>query len=684
MPVTGRAAEASTGSAGVPVPEAGSGAARTGSSLARRVPWVAVGFGAAGAVPLVVAALSKLRSGWVPQGDDAAVAWSSLSVIGSDTPLLGMPSTMGYGTSGVRSYHWGPMLFWALALPVKAAVGAPWGVLAGVLLVNLAALAVAAFFAYRRGGSGGVLAVISVVLFLGLAWGRDLFASPSNAVLPLTVLLCFLVLVWSVAVGDVWALPFLVVSGSFVVQSHILYTPVVAGLAVWALAGLGWNRLEARRAPEQARAPRLRAPVLSAIGVGLACWSFPLVYEVTHRPGNVTNVIGSGLEDPGFPLGLARALRFAAYLLGVPPRWALPAGSATEIRRGFEPLTAGSAIGAALVLAAVAALLAWSWRRDSVARAGLITSVVGLAVGAVTLSRVPVVAGPLIAVYRVRHVYVLAGFVWASLVFAGARCGAVLLATRRAVPRGGVQSTGRAERPTRVLRVAGAAVLGLALVILAAGSSSRTTPRGFMAADRSAQVVALSEQARARLPRSTPYQVVSHMKAFDGTAFGLAYDLHRRGFDIRMSRDDPYVGRFTAAPAATTLADLHVGQFAPGRRPRGEVIARTEPDRPPGAPERRRAEERELCEALRDAPLTITPEGREALRSGNVPSPLAPYLELIGARPQSDCKLARRPEVFQLAQQRLVTSRSWDALIVYAFGLPPREDPYQVVLARNP
>jgi len=643
---------------------------------------VALGFGAAGAVPLVVAVVSKIRSGWGPQGDDAAVAWSSLSVFGSDTPLLGMPSTMGFGGSGVRSYHWGPMLFWALAVPVKAAAGAPWGVLAGVLLVNLSALAVAAVFAYRRGGSGMVLAITGVVLLLGSAWGRDRFASPSNAVLPLLVLLCFLVLVWSVTAGDGWALPFLVVSGSFVVQSHILYTPVVVGLAVWTLAGLAWHRLEARRAPEPAAGRRLRAPVLCALATGLVCWSFPLGYELIHRPGNVAQVVNSGLGDPGYPLGPTRALAFTAHLMGIPPDWALPIGSNAELRRGFDPLTAGAAIGAALVLATIVALLVRSWRRDAVARSALLTAVVALALGVVTLSRLPVVAGDAVAGYRVRYMFVIAGFAWASLTFAGARFGAASVAARRAGSPDRVPSTGRAERPA-TLRVAGVAAVVVVLSVGTVASSSRSTPTRLLAADHSAQVVALSDQVRDHLGRSGLYQVVAHMQAFDGTAFGLAYDLRRRGFDIRVRRDDPYVARFAAVPATPTPDRLTVGQYGPDRRPRGEVVARADADPVPGAMETRTARLRQLCEAVQEAPLTITPEGREALRSGSVPRALAPYLRLIEARPRSDCALALRPEVTQLARRLLLTS-SRDALLVFLFGLPSPANPYQVVLVHKP
>ena len=70
----------------------------------------------------------RIVGGWQPQGDDAEIAWLTHNVFTHRIPQVGMPSTV--GGHGSPAHHWGPLLFWVLALPQRVASEHPvssWG-----------------------------------------------------------------------------------------------------------------------------------------------------------------------------------------------------------------------------------------------------------------------------------------------------------------------------------------------------------------------------------------------------------------------------------------------------------------------------------------------------------------------------------------------------------------------------
>jgi hypothetical protein len=202
--------------------------------------WTLIAAVAGAALPVVTAAIARVRSHWTPGGDEAVIARLSHDVISSHTPLLGMPSTI---TAGVKlagdasAHHLGPMLFWVFAIPDRLSGSAPSALVVTIALVNIASIAAVAWQVRRRAGTG--VAVVAMLGVTALLWsfGRDLTVQIWNPYAALLPLLLFLVLAWSVACGDLIALPLAALVGSFVMQCHILYAfPVVIVAIVSALA----------------------------------------------------------------------------------------------------------------------------------------------------------------------------------------------------------------------------------------------------------------------------------------------------------------------------------------------------------------------------------------------------------------------------------------------------------------
>ena len=175
--------------------------------------------------PVVAAAVSLVGRHWHP-ASDLAIQLLQIDDVGSrHTPLTGVHSRYGWD-------HPGPLLLWLLA-PFDRLFG-PTGVLVGVAVLNIAALLGALVIARRRGGVTLTAVVAAMLLVLTLANDTDLFVNPWNPWVAVLPFFTYVLLAWSVADGDVGTLPWLVGVGTFVVQAHVGYAPLVLGAGVFA------------------------------------------------------------------------------------------------------------------------------------------------------------------------------------------------------------------------------------------------------------------------------------------------------------------------------------------------------------------------------------------------------------------------------------------------------------------
>ena len=321
--------------------------------------------------PFLVVALVQIAQGWRPSGDEAIIAIRSWGVFTSRSPLLGEFTTV-TGCARHLAFDPGPLLFWALAVPVR--IDPAHGVLWGAALCCAAAMALAVEAAWAVRGAAAAIAVggFSVVL---AATQPDVFVNSDWN--PHFGLVCFsaaCVMAWAVGTGRLRWWPMLVLTASVAAQCHLTYTLPAALLAI--LPPLLGTR--ARRGTRQeAGTSRGWSWLPVGLTVGVACWATSVVQQLTSNPGNVSvllRCVGSHRE-----LGAGFGLQTLASAVVPPPLWFH--GQAATAGGLMRALTAHSAWVGLLVLAmlAVVAVVAWRSGRREVA---VLAAVTLLAAGA--------------------------------------------------------------------------------------------------------------------------------------------------------------------------------------------------------------------------------------------------------------------------------------------------------------
>jgi hypothetical protein len=228
-------------------------------------------------LPFIGAIIRTFRGSGRLGGDDALTELA-VRAVGTHAVLVGPYSRFGWN-------HPGPLYFYVLA-PFYWLFGADGrAITAGAILIGLVSALTILVFARRRGGSGLMLWT-AVVLALFLWHLDDAFWNswpPFVTLLPVTA---FLLAAWSFACVDRWALPIAVAMGSFAVQTHIGYAPLVLGVGVAALTV--WL-VRVRRRPEILRA--WRSPVVIAVGLFVLAWIPPMIDAAVHDPSNVEQLL---------------------------------------------------------------------------------------------------------------------------------------------------------------------------------------------------------------------------------------------------------------------------------------------------------------------------------------------------------------------------------------------------------
>ncbi len=574
----------------------------------------------------------RIAGQWQPQGDDAAIAWLSRDVFSAHSPLLGMPSTV--GGRGADAHHWGPLLFWLFALPERLGSASPAGMQLALLTLQLGMFALIAWFSSRRVGRIGALAILVVFSVLSWSMGRDLLSSVWNPSIALIPLAAVFVLAWSLADGDEIALVPLAFTASFVVQCNILYTPLVGLLVAWAVVGW-WVTCRARRRSDSATATvapisgRRRWNLIAAFVVILIAWSGPILYEVTHQPGNVQSVLSSGFGESGEHVGVRRAFNGVAKAVGVPPVWWFPSAG-VDLTRAFEtptPLSVGSGL---LIGGVVLAAFGWSWRRRPELRALLGTAIFGAVGGAIVAARLPVGFG--VAFYRTWNLWVVSAFVWIALAGVGVAVGRDVIARR----------SDSGTRARILIRRVVIGTLVAALVVFAGLGATGRSPTAMRDGDESAAVRRLVAQTRRRLVDRGPYLVLQRVQHIGS---GVMWGLVRHGYDLRVSRQSRFDAPYLAAshgPAGTRwprleIVEVPVGSSSPAR---GRLVASTNVRASVGANEEYRRVFRLACAQTRKDPPTVTARGR-ALEISAPNSAAARALRALAVE-GSPCRVLRR------------------------------------------
>jgi hypothetical protein len=561
-------------------------------------------------VPVGTATARAIVTGWIPTEDNALFAIRARDLFSlTHLPLLGTWSSASLNV-GKQVNHPGPLYFDLLALPARISDSGA-GVALGVGLINALCIAGIAWFGYRRGGA--LVGTVAMAGTAALCWamGSELLFEPWNphsAMLPFAL---FLVLVWSMACGDLLAVPAAAGVGSLVMQTHLSYALLVPLLGAWGIIGLVLT-LRAERRGDGVAWPSRRTHALQsgaiAVLIVVVCWLQPVIEQFTSDgTGNLTRLADSARSADADTIGYGFGARVVATVVSLPPWWFRP-----SLREQF---TAGwhapSLAAAVLSLAALGVVLAWcGWvayrRRDRVSWWAIATAIVGLLVALLTAGRGPITVFGKVTPHTFRWLWPLAAFVFFAI--------AITIARRLA---------SRPEASGRILVVVGAfAIATLVFAVL-------NVPHSDQGLGPNSQEYAIP----------AAHDLAQHMGSLDDKGPLLIDDLFHGAFA------DPYGG--------TAVAELQrrgidfvahdpvlVRQFGPARRFDGtnakqQLLLRTGDaarKAPPGS--RRvalgqglsRADRRELARLKRDirdyidaGRLRLNEKGQAALAAGELP-----------------------------------------------------------------
>ena len=355
-------------------------------------------------LPIIVAMIRAVLSGYTPVNDDALVLLRSRDVLTVNHPFLGLPSSSSL-SFGVTVSNPGPLLFDLMAGPVKLFGGGP-GLALAVGALNIACIIGAACMAYRIRGRSAFLSFLVVASILAWGMGSELLFDvwqPHSLIFPFLI---FLVLVWALACGRVLALPWAVGIGCYLLQTHLSYVYLVP-----ALLGAGITIGLAAR-------PRDRSVILRSIfwtgGVAALAWAQPLWEQFFGSgPGNLTRLFNaaSGQYGSVSAYGSRLAVRVSAAVFAILP-WRQRSGFAERLLIDPIPsyLTAALFLGALVVLL-VLTLLRRKTLQHRPDRMATYLSLLLIAIALFSLKYQPVSTVGLLAPHQVRWLWPIASFI---------------------------------------------------------------------------------------------------------------------------------------------------------------------------------------------------------------------------------------------------------------------------------
>ena len=305
-------------------------ASPAGRRLAERI---ALG---AAILPAVVMVVRAAAEHWVPLFDAAYFTVRARDVATAHNPLVGAWS-MGSREVGTWLNNLGPLQLDVLAPFAK--LDPYWGTAAGVAATNIAAIVGVWLVSRRLVGPIGVVGAMAATVLLELNEGSLMLIEARQQLALILPMWCTLWLAAATWMGQRWAPPWLVLTASFVLQTHFTYA--YQTLAIAGAAAIGFL-LHHRQHRGQLVRPALLAAAMLAL-----CWVQPL-WDQLFGTGNAGEVFGQS-GGSARSVGTSTGLRILAESVFVPPFFA-PGSMGDLLREGRRPSLPVSGL----------ALIAWS------------------------------------------------------------------------------------------------------------------------------------------------------------------------------------------------------------------------------------------------------------------------------------------------------------------------------------
>jgi hypothetical protein len=439
---------------------------------------------------------------------------------GSHSPLIGLPGRIGRFPD--QGSHPGPASFYLLAVVYRVLGSTAWGLLVGMIALNIVAIGLLLWIAGRRGGTPLVLVAAVAVAVLQRGYGTEVLEQPWNPYLPVLFWAVVLLAVWSVLVGDTVLLVVVAGSGSLCAQTHVPYLPLSLGMTAVAFAGAGWQWW---RQPDQR--PRVVRASVWSVAVAGVMWLPVLIDQLKNDPGNVRMLVRHFSSPPADEpvVGLGEGVRLVLRHLDVVrvARLALH-GDEYFVRAGYR-LDGGVAVGIALLaLRAASVVLAWRLRHRALMALHTVVAA-SLLFASASISRI-----------FGKVWYYLTLWLWGTTVLlVVATLATVVVWWRQRHAASGSQTRARSPIGAMLLALVGAASVAAFTVDAARADVPEAHLSDTLAALVPQTVAALEADVGGSAGTYGRYTVTyADSYYFGSQSYGLVSELERRGFDVGM------------------------------------------------------------------------------------------------------------------------------------------------------
>jgi len=502
--------------------------------------WAALGLTIIAVLPVLVVLVTRTGRCYTPVSDIAPIDLRVRDVWSSHIPLVGAYSR-GWN-------HPGPLLLWLLAIPSGLAGQAPWATLVGGAILQGVAIVASARLALRRGGLPLALVVLTAMSLSYAKHGVFLSAWNPDVAFPFFTL--YLLEIWSVADGEVRALVPATIVGTFLVQTHFGYFPLVVVSAVWAAL----VRVRTTRGGRRVRQEWSRA-VKHSVAFATVLWVPTAIEQFTGSPGNLTRMARYFFSASEPTAGLRVGAGLLAAEFRIPPPWLGGHEHANPFNSAVYPAPLTWLLVPALVVAL--GLVATHRSRSRADRRVIVLIGLLLITGVIAIAQAPELKPWLFLWRRILPPFTFAATGWALARWLGL------------------------SRYLVVTRVCGFALLALLIVrSLTLTVEVAGEKRAFGPFERDVQSL-VHQLERAGLP-GRPV-LLRDPESTSGVEYALVNELDRRGVPVRV--DEPAGHIFGTHRVSTTRGVSQVwyvtqsGRFVSfiTARPGASVLARTTP-----------------------------------------------------------------------------------------------------------
>jgi hypothetical protein len=304
-------------------------------------------------VPLVVALVSLHGTRWYPVLDMAGTEMRLRDISAGHPPLIGLFGRIGTLTRG--GSHPGPLSFYALWPVWRLFGGSAFGLQASMVVLDVVAIALCIWMAWRRGGLPVATGLAAALAVLMRAYGAYLLTLAWNPYIPVLWWIVFLLAAWSVLDDDFAMAPIGLVAAAMCIQTHISYLGLVGGTTA-CVGAVAIYRLVTGRRPDARRSAVWW--LVGGAALFAVLWIPPIVDQINHSPGNLSVIYDYFRSPPQPPIGLAHG--FSVFLSQLDP---VNLVTRTIGHDGLPLTVSGSRVPGALLLVAFVASVGVAARR---------------------------------------------------------------------------------------------------------------------------------------------------------------------------------------------------------------------------------------------------------------------------------------------------------------------------------